>query len=57
VFHKLQRALMTAPILQLLDFDNASGTSFGVMLHQGMGPVAYFSRPFAMPSWPHTSVN
>jgi hypothetical protein len=53
-FRKLQRALTTTPVLQLPDFDkpftvecNASGTGFGVVLHQGSGLVAYFSRPIA----------
>jgi hypothetical protein len=32
--------------LFMVDCD-VSGTSFGVVLHQGAGPLAYFSRPFA----------
>ena len=26
---------------------NASGAGFGTVLHQGDGPLAFFSRPFA----------
>jgi hypothetical protein len=51
-FHNLQQALTTALVLQLPDFDksfivecNALGMGFGTVLHQGAGPVAYFSRP------------
>jgi hypothetical protein len=50
-FHALQCALTTAPILQLLDFTtkftvkrDASGTGLGAVLHQGAGPIAFFSR-------------
>jgi hypothetical protein len=53
-FQALKRALTTGPILQMPDFDglfiidfDASGVGFGAVLHQGAGPVAFFSRPFA----------
>jgi hypothetical protein len=53
-FQALQRALTTTPILQLPDFDHdfvvecdASGTGLGAVLHQGSGPVAFFSRQLA----------
>jgi hypothetical protein len=53
-FQALKRALTTGPVLQMPDFDklflvdcDASGVRFGVVLHQGAGPVAFFSRPFA----------
>jgi len=53
-FHALQRALTTGPVLQMPDFDSpfvvdcdASGTGFGAVLHQGDGPLAFYSRPFA----------
>jgi hypothetical protein len=54
VFEALKGALMKGPVLQMLDFDrpfiidcDASGAGFGAILHQGDGPLAYFSRPFA----------
>jgi hypothetical protein len=47
-------ALSTALVLHLPDFDKpfvvdcyAFGTGFGAVLHQGAGPVAFFSKPFA----------
>jgi hypothetical protein len=50
-FHNLQQALTTAPVLQLLDFNcefvvecDASGSDVGTVLHQGGGPIAFFSR-------------
>jgi hypothetical protein len=53
-FTALKRALSTGPVLQMPDFSrqfivdcDASGTGFGVVLHQGEGPLAFFSRPFA----------
>jgi hypothetical protein len=42
------------PVLQMADFSklfvvdcDASGAGFGAVLHQGTGPLAYFSKPFA----------
>jgi len=53
-FDALKRALSTAPVLQLPAFDrpfmvdcDASGSGFGAVLHQGIGAIAFFSRPFA----------
>jgi hypothetical protein len=53
-FQALQRALAMGPVLQMPDFDSpfvvdydASGIGFGAVLHQGEGPLAFFSRPFA----------
>jgi len=53
-FLSLKRALTSAPLLQLHDFDkrfivdcDASGAGFGVVLHQGDGAVAFFSRAVA----------
>jgi hypothetical protein len=53
-FSALRRALTTAPLLQLPDFErsfivecDASGSGFGAVLHQGAGPIAFFSRPIA----------
>jgi hypothetical protein len=54
VFQALKRALTTGPILQMPDFNklfivdcDAPGVGFGAVLHQGVGPVAFISRPFA----------
>jgi hypothetical protein len=54
VFHTLQQALTTAPVLQLPDFNqpfvmecDASGAGVGAVLHQGSGAIAYFSRQIA----------
>jgi hypothetical protein len=54
MFRALQCALTTAPILQLPDFErdfvvecDASRTGLGAVLHQGGGPVAFFSRQLA----------
>jgi hypothetical protein len=53
-FRALETALTTGPILQMPDFDkpftvdtDASGSGFGAVLHEGAGPLAFFSRPFA----------
>jgi hypothetical protein len=53
-FQALQLALTRAPVLQLPTFDrafivecDASGSGFGAVLHQGEGPVAFFSRQIA----------
>nr|XP_051214860.1 uncharacterized protein LOC127332582 [Lolium perenne] len=53
-FAALQRALTTGPVLQMPDFNepfvvdcDAYGIGFGAVLHQGEGPLAFFSRPFA----------
>jgi hypothetical protein len=50
-FQAFQGALTKAPIIQLPDFDrdfvvecDVAGMGLGVMLHQGGGPVAFFSR-------------
>jgi hypothetical protein len=50
-FDALKAALTSAPVLQLHDFTrpfvvdcDASGSSFGAVLHQGGGPLAFFSR-------------
>lgn len=53
-FFALKTALTTVPVLQLPDFTkaftvecDASGFGFGTVLHQGAGPIAYFSRAIA----------
>lgn len=53
-FSALKEALTAAPVLQLPDFGqafqvdrDASRTGFGAVLHQGQGPIAFFSRQFA----------
>jgi hypothetical protein len=53
-FHALKHALTTGPVLQMPDFAklfvvdcDASGAGFGAVLHQGAGPLAFFSKPFA----------
>jgi hypothetical protein len=54
-FCTLQRAPMTAPVLQLLTFDkefivecDTSGFDFGAVLHQGNDVVVFFSQPIMM---------
>jgi hypothetical protein len=52
-FLQLKHSLMTAPLLQMLDFSkrfmdcDASGVGFGAVLHQGDGAIAFFSRAVA----------
>ncbi|WVZ51235.1 LOW QUALITY PROTEIN: hypothetical protein U9M48_002396 [Paspalum notatum var. saurae] len=53
-FSDLKRALMSAPLHQLPNFDarfvvdcNASGAGFGAILHQGDDAIAFFSRAMA----------
>ncbi|CAO2038547.1 unnamed protein product [Urochloa humidicola] len=53
-FAALKHALTSAPVLQIPNFDaiftvdcDSSGSGFGAVLHQGEGPLAYFSRQFA----------
>jgi hypothetical protein len=53
-FRTLQRALTAASVLQLPDFDrefivecDASGSGFGAVLHQGTGPVVFYSKQIA----------
>jgi hypothetical protein len=53
-FLQLKQALISAALLQLPDFSkqfvvdcDASWTSFGAVLHQGDGAIAYFSRAVA----------
>jgi hypothetical protein len=50
----LKQVLTTAPVLQLPNFDkpfiincDVSGTSFGAVLHQELGPIAFYSQPVA----------
>lgn len=52
---RLKLALTTAPVLSLPDFSepfvvecDASNSGFGAVIHQGEGPIAYFSRPVAI---------
>lgn len=53
-FTELKQALSTAPVLQLPDFAlpfiiecDASGSGIGAVLHQGAGPLTFFSRALA----------
>jgi hypothetical protein len=59
-FRALQRALMSALVLQLSNFElpfiiecDTSGSKFGAVLHQGGGCVAFFSKQIAhaMRNW------
>jgi hypothetical protein len=43
-FAALKHALSLGPFI--VDCDT-SGAGFGAVLHQGEGPLAFFSRPFA----------
>jgi hypothetical protein len=50
-FDSLKATLTSAPVLQLPDFAqpfvvdcDASGSGIGVVLHQGQGSIAFFSR-------------
>jgi hypothetical protein len=52
---RLKLTLTTAPVLSLPDFSepfvvecDASNSGFGAVIHQGEGPIAYFSRPVAI---------
>lgn len=54
-FRALQSALTTASVMQLPDFGrpfvvecDASGSGFGTVLHQGSGPIAFFSKQIAV---------
>jgi hypothetical protein len=54
-FDALKSALTSTPVLQLLDFVmlfivncDTSGSSFGAVLHQGVGPIAFFSRAISL---------
>lgn len=53
MFDALEQALSAALVLHLPDFEqlfivdyDAFGYGFGVVLHQGTGAIAFFSRPF-----------
>ena len=54
-FHNLKNALSSAPVLHLPNFSkpfvvdcDASGSGFDAVLHQNEGPLAFYSRPFAV---------
>jgi hypothetical protein len=56
-FRALQQALTSALVLQLPNFDqpfivecDASGIGVGGVLHQGRGPIAFFSKQLAPPA-------
>jgi hypothetical protein len=51
----LRLTLMTMSVLQLPDFDrafviecDASGSDVGAVLHQGGGPIAFFSQQMVL---------
>lgn len=53
-FTTLKAALSAAPVLHLLKFTmdfmvdcDTFGSDFGTVLHQGAGPLTFFSKPFA----------
>jgi hypothetical protein len=63
-FDALKLALTTSLVLQLPNFDepfivdcDASGSGFGVVLHQGRGPIAFFGKQCtpSTPSSPPTN--
>lgn len=54
-FLQLKQAMITAPLLQMPDFNkcfvidcDVSGIGFGMLLHQGDNAIAYFSRPVVL---------
>jgi hypothetical protein len=53
-FTVLKEAWSTTPVLHIRDFTkpfmvdrDASGIDFGTFLHQGAGPMVFYSMPFA----------
>jgi hypothetical protein len=59
-FNALKQALVTGPTLQLSDLEatfivncDTSSTSFGAVLHQDGGPIAFYSHPITpQHNWP-----